>query len=89
MIISKPFQVMVTLVDGRWVQANRLIVRHVTEPLSISDQKLWIETPGNYRGCDDIIIAIHIRPLGYIEELPTSTTISSPRKLDLFQSRRG
>jgi hypothetical protein len=80
---------MATLVDGRWVQANGLIVCHVTEPLSISDQKLWIETPGNYRGRDDIIIAIHIRPLGYVEELPTSTTISSPRKLDPFQSRRG
>jgi len=54
------------------MQADRLIVGAISEPLSISDEELWIETPTNHRGRDEIVIAIHVRSLGNVEELPSS-----------------
>ena len=59
------------------MQTNGLVVGTVSEALSISDEKLWVEAPSNNRASDDIIIAVGISSLGNIKELFASARKSS------------
>ena len=81
MIVGEPLELMVTLVDRRWMEADWLIVRAVSEPLSVTYEQLGIETPRNHRARDNIIVAIGIRSLGYVEEQSATTGKSSSGKL--------
>lgn len=61
------------------MEAYGLVVGNISKALSISDQKFWIETPSNYRSCDNIVIAIHIRSLRDIKKLSASARKPSSR----------
>ena len=66
-----------SFIDGRGMQTNRLVVSAVSEPLSISNEELWVKTPSNDRASDDLVITVGICSLGNIEELSASVRESS------------
>lgn len=70
-----------SLVNRRRMQADRLIIRTISKSFSISYQKLWVEAPSNDRAGDNVIIAVNICSLGYLEELTASARESSSELL--------
>ena len=58
-----------------------MIVGAISKPLSVTYEQLGIETPRNDRACDNIIIAIGVRSLGYVKEQSATTRKSSSGKL--------
>jgi len=72
MIVRKPFQFMVTLVNRAWVQTNGLIVGTIAESSTIPDKQLGIEAPANNRRGNDVVITVSIRSLGNIKKVSAS-----------------
>ena len=64
-------------VDRRRIQADGLIVGHIPPPLTITDNELGIETPGN-SGIDHEIIGIGIIIFGNLDKMSLARVEASP-----------
>lgn len=66
------------------MQANGLVVRHVSPSLSVSRQEFRIETPRENRIQDPVIVGIRIVSFGDLEEMPSPRVESGSGRTLVF-----
>lgn len=72
----------------RWMKADRLIIRTVAKPFAILDEQFGIEAPSNDRAGHNVVIAVEIGSVRYVEELTTPARIPGPVESQRLRSCR-